>query len=75
MQIRVSMAERCPCKNLDLEFDDQHLRISIGLRLGANICVAHTHHCSKRIEREGLYDLSCTKSACRFSRHAPLKFS
>ena len=36
-----------PCKNLGLKLDDQQLRISIGLRLGANICVAHTCHCCK----------------------------
>ena len=30
-----------PCQKLD----DQQLRISIGVRLGANICVAHTFHC------------------------------
>ena len=29
-----------PCKNLGLKLDDQQLRISFGLRLGANICVA-----------------------------------
>ena len=33
-----------PCKNLGLKLDDQQLRISIGLRLGVNICVAHTCH-------------------------------
>ena len=38
-----------PCKNLGLKLDDQQLRISIGLRLGANICVAHTCHCGKRV--------------------------
>ena len=61
-----------PCKNLGLKLDDQQLRISIGLRLGANICVAHTSHCGKRVERDGLHGLSCTKSADRFSRHATL---
>ena len=30
-----------PCKNLGLKLDYQQLRISIGLRLGVNICVAH----------------------------------
>ena len=59
-----------PCKNLGLKLDDQQLRISIGLRLGANICVAHTCHSGKRVERDGLHGLSCTKSAGRFSRHA-----
>ena len=58
-----------PCKNLGLKLDDQQLRISIGLRLGANICVAHTCHCGKKVERDGLHGLFCTKSAGRFSRH------
>ena len=61
-----------PCKNLGLKLDDQQLRISIGLRLGANICVAHTCHCGKRVERDSLHGLSCTKGAGRFSRHATL---
>ena len=61
-----------PCKNLGLKLDDQQLRISIGFYLGANICVAHTCHCGKRVERDGLHGLSCTKSAGRFSRHATL---
>ena len=63
-----------PCKNLGLKLDDQHIRISIGLRLGANFCVAHTCHCGKRVERDGLHGLSCTKSAGRFSRHASPNF-
>ena len=59
-----------PCKNLGLKFDDQQLRISIGFRLGANISVAHTCNCGKRVEWDSLQSLSCTKSADRFSRHA-----
>ena len=59
-----------PCKNLGLKLDDQQLRFPIGLRLGANICVAHTFHCGKRAEQDGLHGLPCTKSAGRFSRHA-----
>ena len=47
-----------PCKNVDQKLDDQQLRISIGLRLGANICVAHTCHCGKRVEQDGLHGLS-----------------
>ena len=61
-----------PCRNLGLKLDGQQLRIPIGWRLGANICVAHTCHCGKRVERDGLHGLSCTKSAVRFSRHATL---
>ena len=44
----------------------------IGLRLGANNCVAHTRHCGKRVEWDGSHGLSCIKSAGRFSRHATL---
>ena len=47
-----------PCKNVDQKLDDQQLRNSIGLRLGANICVAHTCHCGKRVEQDGLHGLS-----------------
>ena len=51
---------------------DDKLRISIGFRLGANICVGHTCYCGNRVERDGLHGLSCTKSAGRFPRHATL---
>ena len=60
-----------PCKNLGLKLDQQ-LQTSIGLRLGANICVAHTCHCGKRFEGDGLHGLSCTKRSGHFSRHATL---
>ena len=61
-----------PCKNLGLKLDDHQLRFSIGLRLGANICVAEKRHCGNRVEPDGLHGLSSTKSAGRFSRHATL---
>ena len=61
-----------PFKNLGLNLDDQQLRISIGLLLGIKICVAHTCHCGRRVERAFFYGLYCTKSAGRFSRHATL---
>ena len=61
-----------PGMKLGLKLDDQQLRISIVLRLGPNICVAHTCHCGKRVDRDGLQGLSCTKSTARFSRHATL---
>ena len=71
-QNRSQLLNVVPCNNLGLKLDDQQLQILIGLRLGANICVAHTCHCGKKIERDGLHGLSCAKSAGRFSRHATL---
>ena len=61
-----------PCRNLGRKLDDQQLRISVSLCLGANICFAHTCHCGKRVERDGLHGLPCTKSAGCFSLHATL---
>ena len=61
-----------PSKNLGLKLDDLQLQIWIGLRLAVNICVAHTCHCGKRVERDGLPGSSCTKSAGRFSRQSAL---
>ena len=61
-----------PCKNLGLKLDDQQLQISIGLRLGANICVAHTCHCGERVKRDSFHGLSCTKCVGRFSFYATL---
>ena len=60
------------CKNKGLKLDDQQLRISIDLGLGANICVEHVCHCGKRVERDVVHGISCNKRAGRFSRHATL---
>ena len=55
-----------------MKLDDQQLQISISLGLRGDLCVAHTCHCGKQVERDGLHGLSCTKSAGCFSRHATL---
>ena len=57
----------CGCKNLGLKLDDQQLRVSIGIRLCANICVAHTYHCGKSVERVFL-----PPRVLVFSHHATL---
>ena len=62
-----------PLDHLGLKLDDQQLRISIGLRLGANVCVVLRIRATVvKVERDGLHGLSCTKSTGRFSRHASL---
>ena len=55
-----------------MKLDDQQFRILIGLRLGANICVALLCHCGKQFDRDGLHGLSCTKSSGCFSLYATL---
>ena len=54
-------------KNLRLKLDDKQLPSG-----ASNICVAHNCHCGKRVERDGLQGLSCTKRAGLFSRHVAL---
>ena len=62
-----------PCEKLGLNFDDQQVRISTGLRLGAINCVAYTwFHCGKKVERDGLHCVTCTKSAGCFSRNSTI---
>ena len=58
------------CKILGPKLDDQQLRISMGLRLGAKVSVALTCHRGESVEWDRLDGLSCTKSAGRFSPHA-----
>ena len=45
-----------PCKNLGLKLDYHQLRISIGLRLGANICVRATRLIPTLRNEESLYE-------------------
>ena len=62
-----------PCKNLRLKLSNQQLRIAIGLRLGSKICEWHKCVCGKDVtEEDGWHEVSCLKSAGRFSRHSNL---
>ena len=58
------------CRNLGLKLDDPHLELFIVLSLGANISVAHTCQCRKKVERDRLHCFSCNRSTCRFACHA-----
>ena len=65
----ISWLNVVPSKNLSLKLTDQQLRISLTLRLGANLCKKHTCRCGKLVEENGHHGLSCTRSTGRFSRH------
>ena len=56
-----------PCKNPGLRLDDQQLRISIGLRLGANICCAYVpreQHVSAKIKLETFRQIFHAETSC-----------
>ena len=62
-----------PVSNLGLHLDDETVRVTVAMRLGASICEPHNcHSCGRPVTPLGLHGLSCSKSAGRHSRHAHL---
>ena len=61
-----------PASSLGLRLDNDSVRISAGLRLGASICSTFTCICGKMVDTQGGHVLSCTRSAGpgRQSRHS-----
>ena len=59
--------------SLGLHLDDETVRVSVALRLGAPICQPHRcRSCGRTVTPLGLHGLSCLKSAGRHPRHAHL---
>ena len=52
--------------------NDETLKISVALRLGAPICRPHRCICQEEVDPLGHHGLSCAKSRGRYSRHASL---
>ncbi|GAU90386.1 hypothetical protein RvY_02806 [Ramazzottius varieornatus] len=52
--------------------DNNALRISVGLRLGAKLCRSHTCRCGANVDEYGQPGLSCEFSGGGFSRHSAL---
>jgi len=59
-----------PTANLGLLMDDDCLRISVALRLGATICVPHKCRCGADVDTYGRHGLCCGRSAGRAGRHS-----
>ena len=58
-----------PSANLGFRLSSQVLRVSVGLRLGADIVSSHTCSCGSLVQPDGHHGLSCKKSAGRQTRH------
>ena len=52
--------------------DNETLRISVALRVGHNVCLAHQCRCGSIVQSDGLRPLSCRLSAGRFPRHSAI---
>jgi hypothetical protein len=61
-----------PIPTLGNLLDNDALRVSIALRLGAKVCNPHRCRCGKNVDVHGRHGLSCKKSGGRYSRHASL---
>ena len=61
-----------PVSSLGNLLDNDGLRISVGLRLGANLCEEHTCKCGATVNTKGHHGLSCRFSAGRHSRHGAI---
>src|SRR6218665_187377 len=58
-----------PIASCGLKLDDETVRVSVGLRLGTNLCEAHTYVCGQRVTAQGHNGLSCIRGFGRQARH------
>ena len=65
-----SWLKAVPISRLGLHLDDETLRISAALRVGAPVCEPHACRCGRLVDRLGHHGLSCRYSAGRLPRHA-----
>ena len=61
-----------PIPELGLHVDDEVIRTSVALRLGAKVCEPHICRCGAQVDTLGLHGLACLKSAGRWPRHSNL---
>ena len=61
-----------PAAPLGNLLNDNALRISVGLRLGARLYLPHPCRCGAVVDELGHHGLSCLRSAGRVSRHDTL---
>ena len=59
-----------PSSTLGLRLSDEQFSIAVGLRLGAQVCIAHNCVCGADVDPTGQHALICRKTKSRFSRHS-----
>lgn len=59
-----------PISACGLRLDDEAVRVSVGLRLGAEICATHTCPCGATVEANGSHGLACPLGPGRAARHS-----
>ena len=61
-----------PLTAVGFRLSDEAIRVTIGYRLGTNICQPHTWVCGATVDARGLHGLACRKSGPRHIRHSQL---
>lgn len=58
-----------PISACGLRLSNEAVRVSVGLRLGIDICQPHPCPCGEQVDGRGIHALSCKHSSGRFTRH------
>ena len=61
-----------PITQVGTRLDNETLQISVALRIGLNVCLAHQCQCGATVQSDGLHPLSCHFCAGRFPRHSAI---
>ena len=61
-----------PISSCGLRLSDEAVRVAVGLRLGATLCLPHQCPCGSEVDCLGSHSLSCKKSSARIQRHSAL---
>jgi len=61
-----------PISSCGLRLSDEAIRIAVGFRLGARLCLPHQCPCGTAVDSLGTHGLSCKKSSARIQRHNAL---
>ena len=58
-----------PISSCVLRLDDETIRVSVGFRLGFNLCEVHRCPCGMQVDTRGTHGLACKLSSGRMARH------
>jgi len=61
-----------PSANCGLFLENEEVRIAVGVRLGAPVCITYDCACGMTVDRLGLHCFSCKKCPGRYTRHSLL---
>jgi len=58
--------------NCGRRFDDEAVRVAVGMRLGLALCTPHSCPCGGQVDAQGLHATVCKKAPGRIARHQVL---